>query len=82
MSLAPRHADTLFGVILTCIMSGMVSGISTARSMGLDALMAAPTHWLHAWGRAFILAWPVAFVVFRLGAPRVRRFVGWLSRTG
>lgn len=81
MRLAPRYADTLFGVTLTCIMSGMVSGISTARSMGLDALMAAPAQWLHAWGQAFILAWPVAFLVFRLGAPRVRRLVGWLCRT-
>lgn len=82
MRVAPRHADTLFGAILTCIMSGMVSGIATARSMGLDALSAAPAQWLHAWAQAFILAWPVAFLVFRLAAPRVRRAVSWLCRPG
>lgn len=80
MRIAPRFADTLFGATLTCIMSGTVSGIATARSMGLDPLLAAPGQWLHAWGQAFILAWPVAFLVFKFAGPRLRTAVARLCR--
>lgn len=80
--MASHFADTLFGAVLTCIMSGTVSGIATARSIGLDALLAAPGQWLQAWGQAFILAWPVAFLVFKFAGPRLRTAVGRLSRVG
>lgn len=78
MRLDRRYADLLFGAVLTCIMSGTISGIAAARGMGLDALSAAPGQWLHAWGNAFLLAWPAAFLVFKLVSPRVRRTVSWL----
>lgn len=65
--------DVLAGIITTGIMSGAISGLSTARSLGLASILAAPSLWLANWARAFVLAWPLAFIIFWVVAPRVRR---------
>lgn len=54
-------------------MSGAISGLSTARSLGFASILAAPSVWLADWARAFVLAWPLAFIIFWFVAPRVRR---------
>ena len=45
-----------------------MSGVITAFNTGFDAGF--PLRWLHAFGFAFLVAWPVAFFV----APRARQF--------
>ncbi len=75
---APRWADVLAGAAITCLMSGTVSGLSTARSLGLQGVLAQPWRWLGDWGNAFLLAWPVAFLLFWLVAPGVRRAIARL----
>ena len=60
-----RHAS-----VLSVIMTFVVSGISTLRSVGLSPGFAAT--WMAAWG----LSWLVAFPTLLLVLPLVRRIVG------
>jgi hypothetical protein len=64
-----RHANLVFGLLLSGMMSCIVSGIATATSRGLDPgfLLA----WMRAWGSSWLVAFPVVLVV----APLVRRLV-------
>jgi len=61
-------------------MSFAVSGTATARTLGMDSVLAAPWLFVADWGRAFVLAWPLAFGIFTVVAPRVRRAVESLAR--
>lgn len=71
-----RFAPVLFGLILSGLMSFMVSGISTARAMGLgDGFGAA---WMGAW----LPSWAVAFPAVLVVAPITRRLVAKLVRQG
>lgn len=71
--LGPRQVELLIAVIVTGIMSGVVSAISTARTIGLSEVIEQPLVWLSDWSRAYVVAWPVAFLIFKLVSPRVRR---------
>jgi len=69
---ANRREALLFGLILSGLMSALVAGVSTLRTLGwVDGLAAA---WLGAW----LTAWPVAFPAVLLAAPLARRVVQWL----
>jgi hypothetical protein len=64
-----KYAPILFGFLLSCFMSLMVSGISTFRALGLeDGFFAL---WFSNWITSWIIAFPVVLVV----APIVRRMV-------
>ena len=64
-----RYAPVLFGLLLSGFMSLIVSGLSTARALGLvDGLLAA---WMSNWLASWAMAFPVVLVV----APLVRRIV-------
>ena len=76
----PLWFELLAGGLTTGIMSGAVSGVSTARTYGWDSILASPFQWLADWGRAFVLAWPLAFLIFWFVAPRVRRQLEKLAR--
>lgn len=67
-----RWAPVLFGLILSGLMSLLVSGISTSRTVGLGEHLASA--WLGAW----LTAWPVAFPVVLVVAPLARRLVALL----
>jgi len=64
-----RYAPVLFGFILSGLMSCIVSGIATARALGLDG--AFPAHWAASW----LTSWAVAFPTVLVVAPLARRLV-------
>lgn len=64
-----RFEPMLFGFVLSGLMSCLVSGISTLRTMGLVAGFA--DLWVGAW----LTAWLVAFPVVLLAAPVTRKIV-------
>lgn len=68
--LPPRFNGIVMPFFLSLIMSCVVSGISTMRTIGFapDLL----TQWLHGW----MLSWLVAFPVVLLVLPFVRRLTG------
>lgn len=72
--LPARYAPTLFGFILSGLMSLLVSAISTLRSAapGADLLPL----WISAWLMAWVIAFPVVLIV----APLTRRIVQRLVR--
>ena len=69
-----RYSQILFGFILSGLMSCMVSGIATARTLGVDAAFL--SHWMGAWLPSWALAFPAVLVV----APVTRRIVEKLTR--
>lgn len=68
-----KYAPALFGLILSCLMSLLVSGISTYRAVGADS------HFLSLWSAAWLTAWCVAFPVVLVLAPLARKVVGTLT---
>ena len=68
-----KYAPALFGFILSGLMSLLVSGISTYRTVGLDAQF--PGMWASAWLTAWLIAFPVVLVM----APLTRKAVGRLT---
>ena len=68
-----RYALILFGLLLSGFMSLIVSGLSTARALGLvDGLLLA---WASNWFASWVIAFPVVLVV----TPIVRRIVARLT---
>jgi uncharacterized membrane protein len=68
-----RYAPALFGLLLSCFMSLIVSGLSTARALGLvDGL-------LLAWAGNWLASWAMAFPIVLVVAPLVRRIVARLT---
>jgi hypothetical protein len=71
--LPQRFAPILFGLLLSGFMSLIVSGIATARAIGLsDAFV---FKWITAWLGAWLVAFPAVLVV----APIVRRIVAQVT---
>lgn len=69
----PRYAPILFALILSCIMSLMVSGISTLRAMGLiEGIFG---FWMSAWIPSWLVAFPTALFVAPLSRHLVARIV-------
>lgn len=71
--LSPRVAAVLTAALLSGLMSATVALVSTIRGFGLVPDLIA--RWLHAW----VVSWPVAFVVLLLLGPPVRRLVARLA---
>jgi hypothetical protein len=69
-----RFAPILFGFILSGLMSCMVSGLSTFRTLGL--INGFVGHWLGNWA----LSWAIAFPVVLAVAPITRRIVAKLVK--
>lgn len=68
--LPARHAGLVMPFILSVMMTFVVSGIATLRSLG-------PTpEFLRTWPGAWGLSWVVAFPTLLLLLPLVRRIVG------
>ncbi|MEM9968456.1 MAG: DUF2798 domain-containing protein [Pseudomonadota bacterium] len=69
-----RFAPVLFGFLLSGMMSCLVSGIATLRSVGLIETFF--SLWLGAWAFSWAIAFPIVLVV----APLTRRLVAKLVR--
>ena len=70
-----RFAPTLFGLILSGMMSCMVSGIATIRALGIgDGFFG---HWMTTW----VVSWAIAFPVVMFVAPITRRIVTRLTHS-
>lgn len=69
-----RFAPILFGFILSGLMSLLVSGISTALAVPIDADF--PGIWISGW----LPSWAVAFPAVLVVAPITRRIVARLVR--
>jgi hypothetical protein len=67
-----RFVPILFGLVLSCLMSLLVSGIATFRNAGLVDGFAGL--WLGAW----LPSWFISFPVVLLVAPLARRIVNGL----
>lgn len=71
-----RYSPVLFGLILSGLMSLIVSGLSTARAVGL--VEGFPALWLGNWAVSWAIAFPTVLVV----APITRKIVARLVRQG
>ena len=65
-----RLAPSLFGFVLSGLMSLVVSGIATLRNAGLVEGV------LSLWFGAWLLSWLIAFPVVLVAAPLTRRLMG------
>lgn len=74
--MSARYAPILFGFILSGLMSLIVSGIATARALGLVGDF--PALWFFSWLSSWIVAFPTVLVV----APIARRLVASFVRDG
>jgi hypothetical protein len=68
-----RHAPTLFAVVMSLIMTVVLTCFVTFMNTG------AGNGFTLRWLRAFLLAWPVAFICIMLFANKVRRVVTLLT---
>lgn len=67
--IARKHAPLLFVLILSGVMSLLVSGVATVRTVGVVSELA------HLWIGAWLAAWALAFPLVLLVAPLTRRLV-------
>lgn len=72
--LPKRFAPILFGLLLSGMMSFVVSGLTTFRSIGLV------DGFLYTWITAWLGSWAVAFPVVLFVAPLVRRIVAKVTQ--
>ena len=70
-----RFAPVLFGFVLSCLMSLLVSGIATFRTVGLI------DDFLNLWATAWAPSWAIAFPVVLVVAPVARRIVGGMVKS-
>jgi hypothetical protein len=71
-----RFAPIPFGLMLSGVMSLIISGVSTARAMGLGPEF--PGQWLIGW----LSSWPVAFSAVLVAGPMARKIVARLTKAG
>ncbi|WP_291833372.1 DUF2798 domain-containing protein [Brevundimonas sp.] len=74
--LPARYNAVVQPLVLSVIMSGVVSAITTLRGLGLSP--AFPATWLPSWGLSWVVAFPVLLAIL----PVVRRIVGWMVEPG
>lgn len=68
--LPARYAAVVMPFVLSIMMSGVVSALSTLMAYGADPVF------LTAWPKAWAVSWAVAFPTLLLVLPVVRRIVG------
>jgi hypothetical protein len=68
--LPSRYGALVMPVVLSILMSLVVSGVSTLKSLGIGPAFVAT------WPMAWFLSWLVAFPTLLLVLPLVRRIVG------
>ncbi|UGQ47421.1 DUF2798 domain-containing protein [Massilia endophytica] len=73
MSNPPLRLRLTFAGLMSLLMSGLMSAWVTWLNLGLSP--AFPSRWLH----AFVAAWPAAFLIVVLAAPKVQRLASRLA---
>lgn len=58
-----RKTLLLSQAIITFVMALFMSGLLSFLQLGFTSV------WLHAWGHAFLIAWPAAFILIQLVGP-------------
>lgn len=66
---SPRFAPLAFAILMSFYMVSGMTFVITWVNTGLGG------DFLLRWGKAFLVAWPVAFLLVLAGAPRIRRLV-------
>lgn len=67
--IAPRFAPLVFSILMSIYMVTSMTFVITWANTGMS------DGFLLRWFRAFYIAWPIAFSLIMLGAPRIQRFV-------
>ncbi|OJU90325.1 MAG: hypothetical protein BGO19_09860 [Acinetobacter sp. 38-8] len=70
-----KAATLLFPLILSCMMSFIISGITTFKAVGLV------NHFFSMWMSAWIIAWIFAFPSVLICAPIAQKLVAWIIKT-
>lgn len=74
MIFSPRHQRYVFTFLMSIYMVSIMTFVITLVNTGLaDGFM---LRWL----KAFVVAWPVAFVLILVGAPKLQKLAGKLMR--
>ena len=63
---AKKHHFRVFALIMSAILAFLMTGVITFINTGVDA------GFLLRWGRAFVIAWPIALSIVLLLGPHVR----------
>ena len=63
---AKKHHFRVFAFIMSAILAFLMTGVITFLNTGIDA------GFLRRWGRAFVIAWPIALTIVLLVGPHVR----------
>ncbi len=74
MLFPPRYAPLVVSMLMTTYMAGLMTLAITLVNTGLDAGFPGR------WGRAFLISWPLAFVLITVGRPLVLRLAAKLIR--
>lgn len=69
-TLRPFTFPLLMSVYMVTLMTALITWLNIG--FGSD--------YLHAWGQAFLFAWPIAFVLILLGAPKLQALTAYLHR--
>ncbi len=73
--LPPQAMHIVMPFLLSVLMSGIISFVSTAKALGLSPDLV--QSWLKAWGLSWLVAFPAVVVVL----PVVRRLAGMLVQS-
>ena len=71
--LPARFGHLAFGAIVSGLMSLLVTGVATAKNVGIGKDFA------DAWMAAWAFAWPIACAAILVMAPLVRRLIGAIT---
>ncbi len=67
--IAPRFAPLVFAILMSIYMVTAMTFVITWANTGLSEGFALR------WFRAFYIAWPIAFTLITIGAPRLQKIV-------
>lgn len=67
--ITPRFAPLVFAILMSLYMVFGMTFVITWVNTGLDG------NFILRWSKAFMVAWPIAFLLVLAGAPRIRRLV-------
>lgn len=70
-----KAASLLFPFILSCMMSFLISGITTFKAVGLI------DNFFSMWMSAWVVAWMFAFPSVLVCAPIAQKLVAWIIKT-
>ncbi|SFX06376.1 DUF2798 domain-containing protein [Marinospirillum alkaliphilum] len=75
MLFPPRYTRYVFSFIMSIYMVTIMTFVITLVNTGMDS------DFIARWWRAFYIAWPIAFALILLGAPKLQILAGKLIRT-